>query len=364
MLTPLKKTVIHVVQYLAPGGIEAMALDFLSFAAPSEHVLIVSLEGDKNTALRNWPKLAPFADQLIFLGKPPGVHFALIRRIAKLLKLLRANVVHTHHIGPLLYAGIAARLARVPHRIHTEHDAWHLESPRRFLLQKWILEMVKPCMVADADLIDADLRQRFPRSDIVTIKNGVDCNKFKPGSQSLAREYMKLPKEVCLIGCAGRLEAVKGQDILIKALTYLPPEIHLVFAGSGSELARLQRLARHCQVHDQVIFLGLVNSMPRFYQSLDLYCMPSRQEGLPLAPLEAQACNIPVIASDVGATRETLCPDSGTLIHSESPLELAAAILYRIMLAERATPRAFVVKHHDVRQMISAYAQLSKEDIA
>jgi hypothetical protein len=124
------KKIIHVVQHLAPGGIESLTLELLRFAHPDDQLLVVSLEGDKQEALARWPRLQEYQDKLVFLQKAPGVQFGLVVTLVKAFKGVRPDVVHTHHIGPLMYAGYAAKLAGVPVRIHTEHDAWHLNNKK------------------------------------------------------------------------------------------------------------------------------------------------------------------------------------------------------------------------------------------
>lgn len=66
---PYRRNVIHVVQHLAPGGLESLTLDLLNFANPQTNTLILSLEGNKEAAIKNWPKLEAFSDRLLFLDK-------------------------------------------------------------------------------------------------------------------------------------------------------------------------------------------------------------------------------------------------------------------------------------------------------
>ncbi|GLO63432.1 glycosyl transferase [Vibrio sp. MACH09] len=362
--TTQQRKVIHVVQHLAPGGIENLALDLLTFANPKDHVLLVSLEGTKEQALMNWPRLKPFADKLAFLDKPPGVHVSLAYTLAKVFRNIKPDVVHTHHIGPLLYAGYAARLANVPVRIHTEHDVWHLDSKKYQQLQKLLLKLARPTLVADATQVSKKLAQTFSYKDSVVIKNGVDCKKFKPGSKTLSREEFNLPQDNFIVGCAGRLQEVKGFDIAIKALAMLPTKVHLVIAGDGPEREALETLSKKLFVDNRVHFLGHIDNMPRFYHCLDLFLLPSRKEGFPLSPLEAQASNIPSMVSDVGACSEVICPETGTLVRKESITDIAGSVMKMLGQKSKKLPREFVVNGHDIRQMVRAYEELATGAVA
>ncbi|MDA0147615.1 glycosyltransferase [Vibrio sp. LaRot3] len=352
---------IHVVQHLKPGGIESLVLEILHHKKHNQQILIVSLEGDRLSAIAHWPKLEPFKHQLLFLNKPQGLSYQCYRTLNKLFEIVKPDVVHTHHIGPLIYAGIAAKNAHVACRIHTEHDAWHLTQPKRAFVQRVALKLAKPFLVADAQLVKQKLDERFDYPKTRVIKNGIDCDRFKPASQSLARQQLGLPLEPVIIGSAGRLEHVKGHDVLIQALTMLPKHYHLAIAGSGSQAHTLKDLAAQCGVSERIIWLGQVDNMPRFYQSLDLFCLPSRCEGFPLATLEAQACNIKALASDVGASNETLCPHTGMSFAPDNPIRLAAAILKQLSANTVVQPRTFVLEHNNITKMISDYQSIQME---
>lgn len=357
--------VIHVVQHLAPGGLEALALNMLAFSNPARRVLIVSLEGTREEALANWPRLRNVEHQLVFLNKPAGYSLATLRQLYKLFRTLKPSTVHTHHIGPILYGSVAARLAGVKARLHTEHDAWHLSNHKHRSLQRMALKIAKPCLVADAKLVRDQIEQHLSYDDITVIKNGIDCQLFKPGSKHLARQALGLPLNTKIIGSAGRLEWVKGHDILLNALVALPNDVQLVIAGAGSQRELLEQQAQALGVHQRVTFLGLVDDMCRFYQSLDLFCLPSRSEGFPLSTLEAQACDIVTITTDVGACNETLCPNSGCVVEGENPDAMAQALFNALSNHDQqVSPREFVLQHNDIRQMVKAYDLLAEEKSA
>ncbi|TFH92360.1 glycosyltransferase [Vibrio ouci] len=357
-------TTIHVVQHLAPGGLEALALNMLSYSPNRDNVLIVSLDGTREESIANWPRLAQFQDQLLFLNKPNGYSVKTLYELYKLFRTFKPSVVHTHHIGPVLYGSIAARLANIKVRIHTEHDAWHLSSLKHRSLQSLAIRIAKPKLVADAALVRDQVQKQLNLDGVTVIKNGIDCATFKPGSKLLARQALSLPVDTLLVGTAGRLEQVKGHDVLIHAICSLPKNVHLAIAGDGSERANLEALVSELGLSDRVTFMGLVNDMPRFYQSLDLFCLPSRSEGFPLSTLEAQSCGIPTVATKVGATEETLCPITSASVPSENPLALATSILCNLNEQFDVSPRNFVLKHNDIKMMIQAYHSLAEEKTA
>ena len=304
--------VIQVVQHLQPGGIETLALDLLQ-TPHAQSSICVSLEGTADAAIAAWPRLAAFRDQLVFMNKPPGRSWTVVSDLLRLIKANAANVVHTHHIGPLLYGGVAARIAGAA-LIHTEHDAWHLEAVKRRILMRALVSGLQPKIAADAKTVAKQFRRRLHRTVDAVIYNGVDLDKFSPGDKQKAREMFSIPCEAPVVGFSGRLETVKGCDIAIEALARSGrKDLILAVAGDGAQRAALQRQAVTRGLKERVVFLGRIDAMPSFYRAIDVLALTSRAEGMPLSLLEAQACGACVIAADVGAVREAVCDRTGQL---------------------------------------------------
>lgn len=354
------KTIIHVVQHLSPGGLETMVLDMLSFTNPNHHIMVVSLEGQLLNTIKNWPRLEQYKEQVICLDKPNGVSLNTVKQLIRIFKKYDANVVHSHHIGPLIYSGLAAKLSPKVQHIHTEHDAWHLNEKKDRYLQRLILLLSKPKLVADANFVKKALNNIFLDYPIYTIKNGIDPYKFNVGDKKLSRKSLGvyLPQNAIVIGNAARLEVVKGQPNLIEAMVFLDKKYHLFLAGSGSQKEHLQNLVTKYKLEDRVHFLGHIDHMPTFYQALDVFCLPSNNEGFPLSTLEAQSCGIPCVANNVGGVSETLCPKYSQLVNSNLPITLTAAIISITNPPKSGSPRDFVLHNNHAKSMANAYENL------
>ena len=299
-----------------------------------------------------------YYEMLAFFDKQQGLRPGLVVRLARFFRSRQVDVVYTHHVGPLLYAGLAARLAGVRQVVHTEHDAWHLEDCRRRSLQRTILTLVRPQLVADAERVAHNMRRHLGDRRIHVIRNGIDTRRFRPGDKLLARRQLELPTGVPLIGCSGRLEAVKGQDVLLDAVAMLDRDVHVALAGDGSLGTQLREQAQKLGIGARTHFLGHIDQMPAFYQALDLFCLPSRNEGLPLSALEAQACGIPAAITDVGGSREALCPETGRLMQPDDPRSMARALTQALQQSSNGSPRHFVLAHADLDNTAQAYMEL------
>ena len=360
------KVTIQVVQHLAPGGIETMALDLQRFSQDENNSYIVSIDGTVEELCRKWPRLNERADRIICLNKPPGMSYQAINQLTNIFKELKPEVVHTHHIGPLLYGGIAAKRAGIKSIIHTEHDAWHLQSAKRRFLAKVLVRLIKPTLVADANIVADEMVKQLKIPQPIVIQNGIDTEKFTPGDKVYAREQFNLPQDAIVIGCAARLIAVKGHKTLLAAMKDLPEHVHLALAGQGEEERALKAYVEEHLDKSKIHFLGNVEDMPSFYRAIDVFCLPSFKEGFPLSPLEAQSAGVLVVASDTGGVKETLCPSVGRLVHVGNVEHLNQALTE--VVSQLSDPqnqglgekiRDFVINNNDVRLMASRYHSLS-----
>ena len=352
--------VAQIVQHLAPGGIETMALDLQRKSPIPENIHIISLEGNHHDSVTKWPRIKQL-QRIHFLDKKPGLSTSTVTQLYQLLKKLNVNVIHSHHVGPLLYGGIAAKLAGCRH-VHTEHDAWHLTQQKRRWLVSACFHLLRPAVAADARLVADNIQQHIPLFTPSVILNGIDTDTFRPAEQDTARQKLNLPTDVPIIGCAGRFTAVKCHDVLIHAFAELPNHTHLALAGGGELEQSLKSLAKKLHVDQRVHFLGVLDDMPTFYQAIDVFCLASKKEGLPLSPLEAQACQTVVVITDVGGCREAVDPASGILIASGDIQALTSALQQQvtdgITPEKQLSAREFVVNHGNLERMIQQYHQL------
>ncbi|MEH6532011.1 MAG: glycosyltransferase [Photobacterium frigidiphilum] len=351
---------LQVVQHLQPGGIEKLVLNLARFASPCHQVYIVALEGNKETAIMQWPELRTFESQLFFLNKPTGMNISTVIKLKKLIAKLNVTMLHSHHIGPLLYSRLALLGHNATH-IHTEHDSWHLADKKQCRMTRYLLKTNRVKLIADAPRVAYQLEKILLLRPDHVICNGIDTQFFTPGNQLIARKQFNLPLDKKLIGCAGRLVKEKGIDTLIRALHDLPKDHHLVIAGDGHQSLQLRAEAQKWLVTDRIHWLGYCAQMRNFYRAIDVFCMPSRQEGLPLALLEAQSCGNSIVATTVGAIPDLICPQTGILVPPDDETALTKALIQVLEQDQNAANQTvqFIQHQADVRAMTAAYEALS-----
>ena len=305
--------------------------------------------------------------------RSPGPWLAQeVRSLRQIVREVRPDVVHAHSAK----AGLTARLAvhgRVP-TVFQPH-AWSFEAAggiTGLLALNW--ERLGASWASRVVCVSAAERRTGRRSGIAgrftVIPNGVDPERFHPASVGTVRAGIPLLDGVDptapLVVCVGRLCRQKGQDVLLDAWSEVArrvPGARLVLVGDGPD-ARALRAAASASV----LFAGAVADAVPWYQAADLVVLPSRWEGMALAPLEAMACGRPVVITDVDGARESLPPGQGPrcLVPPERPDALAAAVaellldpLLRESLGHQA--RRHVTTTHDVRRTTEAVAEVYRE---
>lgn len=166
------------------------------------------------------------------------------------------------------------------------------------------------------------------------VGRGVDGERFRPGDRRAAREGLSLPADDPLLVWVGRMEPVKGLDVLLAAVRGViasGQRLQLRLVGDGSERTRLAALTSEYGLGDHVGFVGPVShdELPNWYRAADYAVLPSRSEGIPNVLLESIACGTPFIASAVGGIPEIATPGLDTLVPPNDPRELERAIAER-----------------------------------
>ena len=151
-----------------------------------------------------------------------------------------------------------------------------------------------------------------PGQNVSVVPCGVDTERFRPLDRSHVRRRLGIPSNERVVLFVGRIEPLKGIDVLLRAVSHLDGELRvLVIGGDGKDLARkgeLSALAVRLNIADKVAFLDAVphSNLPLYYNAADVCVVPSYYESFGLVAVEAMACGVPVIASRVGGLKETV----------------------------------------------------------
>ena len=366
--------VLHVFNRLGTGGTEYGILKLVHGLnhGQFEHRLC-SIRGFDPELVRR----RQLEDKLIIAGSAGDDRQFPLFRLARIMRGYRPHIVHSRNWGAI-EAIPAARLARVPVVIHSEHG-YELETiaglPRRQrLLRRVAYAMANAVFAVTRDLRDYHARQaRVSTSRIQVIYNGVDTQRFVPRPESRLRlcERTGWPAGSFVVGTVGRLVPIKDHSTLLKAAELLARQgvdVRVLLVGAGPELGRLEDYAaKSGALAGRVCFYGSSDAVPELLNAMDVFVLSSLSEGMSNTLLEAMASGLPVVATRVGGNPELIEEDrSGFLFRPGDIAALASRLEcltnhpeLRRQLGAAARQRA--VEHFGLERMIEDYRSLYRE---
>ncbi|HVW18651.1 MAG TPA: FkbM family methyltransferase [Solirubrobacteraceae bacterium] len=261
---------------------------------------------------------------------PLGVGGALrAPGLVALLRRERPAVFHAHLTWPLAckWALAAACVARVPAVLATAQLFVDVEIPWTQRPQVWALSRRVDRLIA----VSEHTKERFhealgwPEERIAVVHNAVAVERFGGPPDPAVRSEIDDGSGRPIALVPARLAPEKGHRHLLAAATKLPG-VRFVCVGDGALRDELAEEARRLGVSERVTFLGRRRDMPALLAACDLVVLPSLAEGLPLSLIEAMASHRPVVATDIGGTRELVDGETGVLVAPGDPDALAAGI--------------------------------------
>jgi sugar transferase (PEP-CTERM/EpsH1 system associated) len=307
---PNRLRILHVISYLGRGGAEMGILKLIGGLGDGfEHRICATRGFDEGFVQSYFPK-----EKIYVAGSPDlKLQFPLFR-LARIMRQYRPHIVHTRNWGAI-EAVLAAKFAGVPVIIHSEHgyevDMFAGLPLRRRVFRRVAFAMADATFAVTRELRDFHARQAWiPQERMGVMYNGVDTQRFAPcGASRIAiREELGLPERAFVVGTVGRLVPIKDHQTLLKAAALLSKggvDVRVLLVGSGPERERLQRLATDT-LGGRVCFAGDSNRVPEMLNAMDVFVLASLGEGMSNTLLEAMACGLPVLATNVGGNPEII----------------------------------------------------------
>ncbi len=368
--------ILQVSHDLKAGGLQRVVIDLaqgLRRLGHDAHICSLRGPGPLEAEIRGrgiplWPMPWPErgADRLLF------------RKVSRLLREHRYDVIHTHNTQAFLDGGLAALLARVPARVHTDH-ARPFPDRFKYMAMERLMSYSYDKVVGVSAHTAENLRkyEGIAEKRLEVILNGIDGGWYRAESaradSSALRRAAGLSGFKRVIGLGVRLEEQKGIRFLLAAMPQIlsrHPDTGLAIAGAGSQAEALQAQAESLGIAGNVRFLGAFPQLTSFYPLIDLFVLPSLWEGLPLCLLEAMCLGLPIVATQVGGVGDLIKDgETGLLVPAESPKALAAAVTELLDQPERAEAlgreaRKVFDARHDSGVMVGHYLDLYQACLA
>ena len=363
--------ILHVIHHLVTGGMENGLVNLINNMPASRYRHAIACIEDYSDFRH---RIARPDVEVVALHRSQIGIWKLRNEIFHLCRRLQPTIVHSRNQSGL-DALLPARLAGVAHCVHGEHG-WDVDN---LVGKKWkpaLLRRMHSPLVKRYVTVSKHLEQfliervGISASRISQIYNGVDTNRFRPASQ---RPDHWLPPEfrgegMILIGTVGRIQPVKDHATLLRAFSVLVTNrpdlrhrLRLTIIGDGPLLSDLRSLADSLKISALTWFPGSLDVIPDVLRSLDVFVLPSLNEGISNTILEAMASGIPVVATTVGGNVELV--EDGVCGRFFSPRDIAAlsqllleyALDSSLRQAHGHAARQIALKRFSLSAMVTRY---------
>lgn len=319
----------------------------------NETVIVVSLYSQKTEFSET---LEENGIKVIYLNKKKGFDIKCLFKLFNIVKNEKPDVIHTH-LHTTKYAVLANLFFRAP-IFHTFHSVAQKENTRfGITLNKLFIKAKLMVPVAICDEVQKTICEVYSISEdnVPVVHNGIDLSRFKPSN---------IEKKDFIIINVGRLATVKNQLSLIKAFEIIVKKYKckLWLLGNGELYNEIYSYVNNSQYKDSIVLWGDISDPESYLCKSSLFVLPSFYEGFPMSVIEAMACGVPVIASNVSGIKEMITNGyNGILI--EPSIENIADSIEKIILDTEIRDKYIsnslnVVKNYSNENMMINYLDL------
>ncbi|KAA6343364.1 N N'-diacetylbacillosaminyl-diphospho-undecaprenol alpha-1 3-N-acetylgalactosaminyltransferase [termite gut metagenome] len=354
--------ILHVINTLCVGGAENLLTEIIPLQNKENIADILLLNGIM-TPLKKQLEDNNYSIYSIDINN--NIYNPII--IFKIIPYLKKyDLVHVH-LFPAQYWVVFAKLISLSKIkiITTEHNT---DNRRRHIYVFKYIDMFIYSMydkvICVSDKTKTNLISYIGLEyNTITIYNGINIFKYLNAPVADRREILDLDETVIVVTMVAGFRASKGQLTLIKAISNLPDNFHLVLVGDGIYRKKCELLVTELNIVNQVHFLGIRTDVPELLKMSDIIVMSSHYEGLSLSSIEGMSVNKPFVASDVDGLHEVVT-GAGILFQENNNIELSR-ILYKLsvdknmslQIANKCLQRA---KNYDINIMIDNYIKVYK----
>ena len=292
-------------------------------------------------------------------------------RLRSLIRREKVDIVHTFFETSDLWGGLVAKLSGRPLLISSRRDMGILRRNRHSLFYRLLGPMYDQVQAVSNQVREFAIREDgLNPNKVVTVYNGIELDQLSPARNQLTRKSLGVEHASHVILSVGNVRPVKGFDVLIRVAAIVCkqfPQAAFLIAGHFHDVPyseELLALREELGLTNNVLFLGLRADVNAILPLGDLFCLPSRSEGLSNALLEAMAHSLPAVATRVGGNPEVVEDgQTGFLVESEDAQAMAEKIL--VLLKDPAlassmgkTGRQMLESKFTVERMVSRLVSL------
>ena len=361
--------IIHVLDRLTTGGTELVVLKLVAGLDPDlfEHMICALKAGTP-------PQLPANARYITMASSAAAGKRFFVPAMFRLFARERPDVVHSRNWGAIESIA-AARLARVPAVVHSEHgrdiQTMHGLPWRRRVFRRVCFPLANCVFAVTEELRQYYVAQLGKMAERMQVfSNGVDTRRFvpDPAARRRIRDSMGASDSSFLLGCVGRLDPVKDHTTLLRAAELVASrgiDVRVAIVGDGPQRRALEAEASNCPgLRGRAIFPGEIENVPDWVNSFDVFVLPSLSEGMSNTLLEAMSAGVVPVATNVGGNPDLIEDGASGLLFWPRDVgnlaniltELASDPLRRRFLGGNARRR--VEKNFSLDKMLDRYTNL------
>ena len=358
--------IVHVVTSLEVGGLERVVADLAQAQQAAGHwASVFSLDDTQGLKA----ELLKAGIDVVEGHTRPGPDLRVAMSLRRWVRNNKVDVVHAHNFVPNYYSAAALLgLGHPPVQVCTCHDMGTRLAERklRFLFKASLARTARVAMVGQ-QVYDRYIAGGLVEPDrAITVRNGIPVERFDPtpARRESARAALGLQESDLVLGCVGRLQALKNHLRLIDVMPALLAEhatLRLVIVGDGPQRPVLQERIERLGLVTQVVLAGQRSDVGDLLPAFDVFALPSQTEGLSIALLEACATGLAVVATRVGGNPEIIHDgETGMLVPVDDNDALRSAIAGLLRDAGRrnrlgSAARRWVAENASTRSLRQAY---------
>ena len=264
---------------------------------------------------------------LYFIPKIKSIDFAAMRKLASIIQKHNIHIVNAHHFMPFVYSYYGSKVRGRAKLIYTEHSEWEIEKTSLFWMKMghYLLNYADGA-VGVSKAVARQIRFKFnlEESKAIIIYNGVNIDDAgKKDDINDVRTSLKIESNDKVIGIVANYRKNKNHIFLLRAFNELLKHysnVKLLLIGQGfvgdpenSESEIIQFIADQ-NLSSKVFVLGYRSNVPELLRVMDIFCLISFKEGLPLGLIEAMASGLPVIGTNVEGIQDIIMPNKNGLL--------------------------------------------------
>lgn len=338
--------VLHIIPSMEIGGAQKLLSDLLPLQMKQADVTLLVFRSVKNALV---DKLVEAGVKIVSLDVKSVYDPLVIFRLKKYIK--GYDVVHVHLFPALYWVAFASRGVEGKF-VYTEHSTSNSRRGKR-----WLLPLERMVYGKYSEVISISPQTQTALNGWIgrecsreVILNGIDVEAF-----ARAASGVQTSDSIVMVS---RFASSKDQETVIRAMSYIDPDVRLRFVGDGPLLAKNIALAESLGLSHRIDFIGAADDVAKYIAAAKVGVQSSHWEGFGLTAVEIMACGRPVVASDVPGLKQVV-QDAGLLFKAGDPEELARTVnsllgdeqLY-LQTARRCAERA---AEYDIKKTAEGY---------